>query len=83
MIKFLLICLLVFVVVDLFVRFIIDPLIRSSNKKVKSVDSKALKFKPTFRLATETMYDGGKPYNKQKNEPSEENENISNNNTTE
>jgi hypothetical protein len=83
MIRFLLICVLVFVVVDLFVRFIVEPLIISSNKKVKSAETKSSKFDPNLKLATETMYDGGKPQNEQKTEPVQKKEDISKNNRAE
>ncbi len=78
MIKFLLMCVIVFIVVDLFVRFVVEPLIRSSNKKDRQVKSSAIKFDPSFRLATETMYDGGKPFKNEEIESTEKEENISN-----
>lgn len=60
MITFLLILVLVFIGVDLLVRLVIDPLAAGSrkNKVSKSFSSR---FDPTISLATETMYDGGKP----------------------
>lgn len=70
-------------VVELLVRFIIQPLIKSSDKKAKSAESKVSKFDPTIKLASETMYDGGKPHNEQETEPAHKNENISNNNSAE
>ncbi len=58
------ICLIaVFVLVDLFVRFIIEPLADRLDQKNKISKSYAPKLDPSFRLATETMYDGGKPIN--------------------
>ena len=63
MIRFLLIVALVIIVVDLFVRFIIDPMIIASHKKAKTAKSDSPKFNPMLKLATETMYDGGKPHN--------------------
>ena len=83
MLKFLLICALMTLVVELLVRFIIQPLIKSSDKKVKLEESKTSGIDPTFRLASETMYDGGKPHPEQDAESAHKNENISNNNTVE
>lgn len=83
MIKFLLIFALMCVVVDLFVRFIVDPMIRSSHKKPKSAESKALKFDPTLRLASETMYDGGTPHNELGTEAPQKNDKSIINNSTE
>ena len=80
MLEFLLICAMMVLVVELLVRFIIQPLIKSSDKKAKSAESK---FDPTIKLASETMYDGGKPHNEQETEPAHKNENISNNNSAE
>ncbi len=65
MLTFLLILVLVFVGVDLLVRFVIEPLIVGSNKKNKATASFTKKFDPAFKLATETMYDGGKPHNQE------------------
>ena len=83
MIEFLLICAVMFLVVDLLVRFVIQPLIISSDKKAKSAESKVSNFNPKFRLVSETMYDGGKPLNEQAAEPVQKNESISNNDTAE
>lgn len=66
MIRFLLIVALVIIVVDLFVRFIIDPMIIASHKKAKTAKSNSPKFDPMLKLATETMYDGGKPHKDEK-----------------
>ena len=66
MLTFLLILVLVFVGVDLFVRFVIDPLASGSNKKHKVSKSYSPRFDPTIKLATETMYDGGKLHNEDK-----------------
>ena len=60
MLKFIIGVALVFIAVDLFVRFVVDPLILGKYKKV-SKSSKS-KLDPTFKLATETMYDGVKPH---------------------
>ena len=62
MIAFLLVLILVFIAVDLLVRFVIDPLIIASNKKKKVAKSFTPRFDPTVKLAIETMYDGGKPH---------------------
>ena len=62
MITFLLILVLVFIGVDLLVRFVIEPLIVGSSQKNKISKSFTKKFDPAFKLATETMYDGGKPH---------------------
>lgn len=66
MLTFLIILVLVFVAVDLFVRFVIDPLASGSNKKHKVSKSYSQRFDPTIKLATETMYDGGKLHNEDK-----------------
>ena len=66
MLTFLIILVLVFVGVDLFVRFVIDPLASGSNKKHKVSKSYSPRFDPTIKLATETMYDGGKLHNEDK-----------------
>jgi hypothetical protein len=62
MLTFLFILILVFVGVDLLVRFVIDPLASGSNKKHKESKSYTPRFDPTIKLASETMYDGGKPH---------------------
>ena len=50
----------VFIAVDLFVRLVVEPLILRKHKKVSNYSKS--KLDPTFKLATETMYDGGKPH---------------------
>jgi hypothetical protein len=60
MFTFLVILAFVFVAVDLLVRFVIDPLLASSNKKKKVARSFAPGLNQTIKLAGETMYDGGK-----------------------
>jgi hypothetical protein len=58
MITFIISVVLVFIAVDLFVRLIVEPMILRKSKKVSK--SSTSKLDPTFKLATETMYDGGK-----------------------
>lgn len=53
---------LVLIAVDLFVKFIVDPQILKYEKKSKISKSSSPKLDPSFKLATETMYDGGKPH---------------------
>ena len=77
MATFLIILILVFIAVDLFVRFVIDPLASGSNKKNKVSQSYTPRFDPTIKLAIETMYDGGKPLNKEESSSTTEDENIS------
>ncbi len=77
MVTFLLILVLVFIAVDLFVRFVIDPLASGSNKKNKVSKSFTPRFDPTIKLAIETMYDGGKPLNKEESSNTTKDENIS------
>ena len=62
MLTFILILIAVFIGVDLLVRFVIDPLASGSNKKHKVSKSYTPRFDPTIKLASETMYDGGKPH---------------------
>lgn len=62
MIIFIVSFILVLIGVDLFVRFILEPWICGSDKKNKVSKTAASKLDPSFRLATETMYDGGKPH---------------------
>lgn len=59
MFTFILVLILVFIGVDLLVRFVIDPLAAGSHKKNKKSKSYTPGFDPTIRLASETMYDGG------------------------
>ena len=66
---------IVFIAVDLFVRFIVEPLIAGKHKKV-SKSSKS-KLDPTFRLAAETMYDGGKPHKPEASKNAVDNKNNS------
>ncbi len=77
MLTFLLILVLVFIGVDLFVRFVIDPLASGSNKKNKVAKSYTPRFDPTIKLATETMYDGGKLHDEKKANSSSQDVNIS------
>jgi hypothetical protein len=77
MLTFLIILVLVFIGVDLFVRFVIDPLASGSNKKQKIAKSYTPRFDPTIRLATETMYDGGKLHKEDKSSSTPEDVNIS------
>lgn len=62
MITFLIIFVLVLLAVDLIVRFILEPFLVSSRKKSKVSKSFPTKFDPSVTLATETMFDGGKPH---------------------
>ncbi len=48
---------MVFIGVELLVRFVIEPL--ASKKKNKLAKTYIPRFDPTIRLASETMYDGG------------------------
>lgn len=77
MLTFLLILVAVFIGVDLLVRFVIDPLASGSNKKHKVSKSFTPKFDPTIKLATETMYDGGKLHNEDKSSSNTKDENLS------
>ena len=82
MIMFLLILVLVFVGVELLVRFVIDPLIASSNKKSKASKSFAPRFDPSVKLAIETMYDGGKPHDPESGKTSQDEKITPNSNTS-
>lgn len=77
MLTFLIILVLVFIGVDLLVRFVIDPLAEGSNKKSKVSKSYSQRFDPTIKLATETMYDGGKPHNEVKSTPDTKDADVS------
>ena len=66
MFYFILALILVFVGVDLLVRLVIDPLASKSNKKNKTLKSYTPRFDPTLKLASETMYDGGKLHEEDK-----------------
>lgn len=59
MLTFILVLVLVFIGVELLVRFVIDPLASGSYKKNKVGKSYTPVFDPTLKLASETMYDGG------------------------
>ncbi|HMN25868.1 MAG: hypothetical protein IT276_11140 [Ignavibacteriaceae bacterium] len=76
MLTFLLVLVLVFIGVDLLVRFVIDPLASGSHKKNKVSKSFTPRFDPTIKLASETMYDGGKPHDDEKIKSSNNNENV-------
>jgi len=77
MLTFLLVLILVFIGVDLLVRFVIDPLASASNKNKKTSKSFTPKFDPTIKLAIETMYDGGKLHNEEELKNTDKKENIS------
>ena len=62
MLTFIIGVVVVFIAVDLFVRLVVDPMIL--GKKEKLSKSSTSKLNPGFKLATETMYDGGKPHTK-------------------
>lgn len=62
MVIFLLSLVAVFIVVDLLVRFVFEPMIDPSKKRIKAPKPVSSRFDPTVRLATETMFDGGKPH---------------------
>ena len=62
MINFFIYVILVFIGVDLLVRFILEPLILGSFKKKKVLRTSTSKLDSEFRLATETLYDGGEPH---------------------
>ncbi len=57
---FLLILVLVFAVVDLLVKYVVDPLASKKWKKDKVVVSKAKNIESSIGLVGATMYDGGK-----------------------
>jgi len=66
MLTFLIVLILVFIGVDLLVRFVIDPLASGSSKKNKVSKSYTPRFDPTLKLASETMYDGGELHKEEK-----------------
>lgn len=66
MLTFLIVLILVFIGVDLLVRFVIDPLASGSTKKNKISKSYTPRFDPTLKLASETMYDGGELHKEEK-----------------
>lgn len=65
MLTFLLILVAVLITVDLLVRFVLDPFLAASRKKKKTAKSFQPRFDSSFKLATETMYDGGKQRSKE------------------
>lgn len=65
---------IVFIAVDLFVRLVVEPWLSGKNKKLANPSSS--KLDPKFKLATETMYDGGKPHSSDGADNSAEDENI-------
>lgn len=75
MITFIISVILVFIAVDLLVRFIVEPLILGKHKKASKFSKS--KLDPTFKLATETMYDGGKPHTQEVSSNANNEENIS------
>lgn len=77
MFTFLLILVLVFIGVDLLVRFVIDPLASGQNRKRKVSKSFSPRFDPTLKLASETMYDGGKLHNEDKSDSTTKEDTIS------
>lgn len=77
MIVFLISLILVLVAVDLLVRFVIEPFISASKGKNKVSKAYSPRFDPTVKLATETMYDGGKPHSEEKsNQPVKDANNL-------
>ena len=60
MLTFIIGVVVVFIAVDLFVRLVVEPMI--VGKKEKLSKSSTSRLNPKFKLATETMYDGGKPH---------------------
>jgi hypothetical protein len=77
MFTFLIILILVFVGVDLLVRFVIDPLASGPNKKRKLSKSFSPRFDPTIKLASETMYDGGRLHNEDQSDSTTKDDNLS------
>jgi len=57
---FIIVLVLVFVAVDLLVKFVVDPLASKKWKKDKTVTAKEDLLEPTISLVGVTMYDGGK-----------------------
>jgi hypothetical protein len=82
MLTFLLILVLVFIGVDLIVRYVIDPLAARSIQKNKAYKSITPRFDPTVKLASATMYDGGKPHNEEGSKTPDKKEDISKNPST-
>jgi len=62
MVVFLLALVAVFIVVDLLVRFVFEPMVDPSKKRIKAPKLATNRFDPRVKLATETMFDGGKPH---------------------
>jgi len=60
MLTFIIGVVVVFIAVDLFVRLVVEPLILRKSKRKSNYSTS--KLNPKFKLATETMYDGGKPH---------------------
>ena len=77
MIIFIISFILVLIGVDLFVRFVLEPWICGTNKKNKVSKSTVPKLDPTFKLATETMFDGGKPNSTEESNNTGSDNNIS------
>jgi len=76
MLTFLLILIIFFIAADLLVRFVIDPFLSVSNKKNKTSKSFAPRFDPTIKLASETMYDGGKLHEEENSKSADDKEKI-------
>ena len=76
MIKFIILLVIVFIGVELLVRFILEPLFEKSYKKKKVSKPSSSKLNPEFRLAAETMYDGGKPHAPEKGDNKSDGEKI-------
>jgi len=77
MTTFIISIILVFIGVELLVRFIIEPLILRNKNKNKVSKSSTSKLDTQFNLATETMYDGGKIYKPEVSNNDVNDENIS------
>ena len=75
MLTFIIGVVVVFVAVDLFVRLVVDPMILGKKEKLSKASTS--KLNPKFKLATETMYDGGKPHTDGSSENIAHDENIS------
>ncbi len=75
MLTFIIGVVVVFIAVDLFVRLVVEPMIL--GKKEKLAKSSRSKLNPNFKLATETMYDGGKPHTDGSSKNDVKKENIS------
>lgn len=75
MLTFIISVAVVFIAVELFVRLVVDPLILGKFKKSSKISQS--KLDPTFKLATETMYDGGKAHKPEASKNAAKNENTS------